>query len=159
LDTRGSSDCPYFEHRSILDSCESSNSRSDVQCLEKDRNLRFQHAADMRADLQRLKRDLDTSRSAISSARETQGDSGASRVPSMAEATASGRATASDSEIAVGLVARHKKTFVAMAATALLVAAALGFGTYRWLASHSGSSIESLAVLPFANVTADPNAE
>jgi eukaryotic-like serine/threonine-protein kinase len=130
------------------------------KCLEKDRNLRFQHAADMRADLQRLKRDTDTSRSAISSARATQADSGASpRVPSMAETTASGRATASDSEIAVGLVARHKKTFVAMAATALLVAAALGFGTYRWLASHSGSSIESLAVLPFANVTADPNAE
>ena len=30
--------------------------------LEKDRNLRYQHAADMRADLQRLKRDTDTSR-------------------------------------------------------------------------------------------------
>ena len=28
--------------------------------LEKDRNLRYQHAADMRADLQRLKRDTDT---------------------------------------------------------------------------------------------------
>src|SRR5450432_1750719 len=30
--------------------------------LEKDRNLRYQHAADMRADLQRLKRDTDTGR-------------------------------------------------------------------------------------------------
>src|SRR4029077_16872487 len=27
------------------------------KCLEKDRNLRYQHASDLRADLQRLKRD------------------------------------------------------------------------------------------------------
>src|SRR5437762_4748425 len=30
------------------------------KCLEKDRNLRYQHAADIRTDLQRLKRDTDT---------------------------------------------------------------------------------------------------
>ena len=33
--------------------------------LEKDRSLRYQHASDMRTDLQRLKRDTDSSRSAI----------------------------------------------------------------------------------------------
>jgi serine/threonine protein kinase/tetratricopeptide (TPR) repeat protein len=32
------------------------------KCLEKDRNLRYQHAADIRADLQRLKRDTDSHR-------------------------------------------------------------------------------------------------
>src|SRR5205814_8644561 len=35
------------------------------KALEKDRNLRYQHAADMRAELQRLKRDTDSSRSAV----------------------------------------------------------------------------------------------
>src|SRR5271166_3243192 len=30
------------------------------KALEKDRNLRYQHAADMRTDLQRLKRDTDS---------------------------------------------------------------------------------------------------
>ncbi len=35
--------------------------------LEKDSNLRYQHAADMRADLQRLKRDTDTSRAVAAS--------------------------------------------------------------------------------------------
>jgi eukaryotic-like serine/threonine-protein kinase len=40
------------------------------KALEKDRSLRYQHAADLRADLQRLKRDTDSSRSAIVSAVE-----------------------------------------------------------------------------------------
>ena len=37
------------------------------KALEKDRNLRYQHAADMRADLQRLKRDTDTGRAGAAS--------------------------------------------------------------------------------------------
>jgi tetratricopeptide (TPR) repeat protein/predicted Ser/Thr protein kinase len=35
-----------------------------TKALEKDRNLRYQHASDIRTDLQRLKRDTDTGRSA-----------------------------------------------------------------------------------------------
>src|ERR1022692_3801166 len=34
------------------------------KCLEKDRNLRYQHAADVRTDLQRMKRDTETGKSA-----------------------------------------------------------------------------------------------
>src|SRR5205814_2560646 len=34
-----------------------------TKCLEKDRNLRYQHASDIRTDLQRLKRDTDTGKS------------------------------------------------------------------------------------------------
>ena len=37
------------------------------KALEKDRNLRYQHAADMRADLQRLKRDTETGRAIAAS--------------------------------------------------------------------------------------------
>src|SRR5512141_137271 len=35
------------------------------KCLEKDRTLRFQHASDIRADLQRLRRDSESNRSVI----------------------------------------------------------------------------------------------
>src|SRR5262249_22671356 len=40
------------------------------KALEKDRNLRYQHASEMRTDLQRLKRDTDTNRSAAVAAVE-----------------------------------------------------------------------------------------
>src|SRR5258708_25103067 len=36
------------------------------KCLEKDRDLRYQHASDIRTDLQRLKRDTDSARVIIS---------------------------------------------------------------------------------------------
>jgi eukaryotic-like serine/threonine-protein kinase len=35
------------------------------KCLEKDRNLRYQHASEIRTDLQRLKRDTETGRAAV----------------------------------------------------------------------------------------------
>jgi eukaryotic-like serine/threonine-protein kinase len=41
--------------------------RSITKCLEKDRNLRYQSATDIRTDLQRLKRDTESGKSAASS--------------------------------------------------------------------------------------------
>jgi len=129
------------------------------KALEKDPRLRYQHAAEMRADFQRLKRDTDTSRSvAVPSSSAGQAAS-YSAANSSGGGPSSGAIAASDSQIVVNLVARHKKAFLAAAAVAVLVLAAVGFGAYRALNGRSSSSIDSLAVLPFTNVTADPNTE
>src|SRR5437016_2350979 len=132
------------------------------KCLEKDRNMRYQHAADLRADLQRLKRDTDSSRSSILPAAVAPEDAGVSAFASSGAAgivSGASSTSSTDKQIAVGLLTRHKKAFLTVAAAAVLAVAGLGYGAYRWMSSSSGSAIDSLAVLPFANVTADPNTE
>jgi len=132
------------------------------RALEKDRSLRYQHASEMRAELQRLKRDTDSSRSAISSPELLPEEAATAAAPSsIASSSVSGPSSASstDKQIVVRLLARHKKATVAVAIVALIIIAGLGYNAYRWLVQGSGSSIDSLAVLPFVNVTADPNTE
>src|SRR5271170_3799302 len=126
--------------------------------LEKDRSLRYQHAADMRADLQRLKRDTDAGRSGVSpggsSSDIAQVAVSSPATSASAVQTASG-ISSSDTQVAVGLLSRHKMGLLAAVAAGILILAGLGYGAYRWLAPGSGSNIDSLAVLPFTNVTAD----
>jgi serine/threonine protein kinase/tetratricopeptide (TPR) repeat protein len=51
------------------------------KALEKDRNLRYQHASELRADLQRLKRDSDSSHH-LASAPETDAETGSTQIRS-----------------------------------------------------------------------------
>jgi eukaryotic-like serine/threonine-protein kinase len=66
------------------------------KALEKDRKLRYQHAADMRTDLQRLKRDTDTDRvRAVSSGEASSAQDGAAHGASDAAAGPGDRASGS----------------------------------------------------------------
>jgi TolB-like protein len=73
---------------------------------------------------------------------------------------ASGEASFDTQAAVVGLSAQHKKAFLAVSAATLLILAGLGYGVYRWLGSSgSGSTINSLAVLPFTNGAGDANTD
>ena len=47
-----------------------------AKCLEKDRNLRYQHASEIRTDLQRMKRDTDSARATASSKARVESGTG-----------------------------------------------------------------------------------
>jgi len=111
------------------------------KALEKDRGLRYQSAAELGADLKRLKRDTDSGRALAA-------ESGA----------APAAALSSDAVAAVSLARRHKKGLLVGLAAAVLLVAGLGYSLYRLLAP-GGEAISSVAVLPFVNSSADPETE
>jgi TolB-like protein/Tfp pilus assembly protein PilF len=119
--------------------------------MEKDRNLRCQSASEMRADLRRLKRDTDSSRSATVDIAAHQ-DSQVTKAQAQIEHS-------SDTAIAIGLAKRHKKKLtIALAALAVLVVAG-GLWFYRANHLSAGGAMDSVAVLPFANGGGDPDTE
>jgi len=121
------------------------------RAMEKDRNLRCQSASEMRADLRRLKRDTDSSRSATVNI-EAHQDSQVSKAQPQIEHS-------SDTAIALGLAKRHKKKLtIALAAIAVLIVAG-GLWFYRANHPSGGGSLDSVAVLPFANGGGDPDTE
>jgi serine/threonine protein kinase/Tfp pilus assembly protein PilF len=104
------------------------------KALEKDRNLRYQSAADLRTDLTRLKRDFDSVRSSSASAANVAAASSSS-VPAVVEPVRS----------------RNKLT---LAFSAILLVAAAATAAY-FLRGRSDARISSIAVLPFVNATTD----
>jgi eukaryotic-like serine/threonine-protein kinase len=93
------------------------------KCLEKDRNLRYQHASDIRTDLQRLKRD-----------------------------TESGKA------VAIPASRWSRRSMLIGAIALVFVIAVISVATF-YSGNSSGTRINSVAVLPFANASGDPSTE
>jgi eukaryotic-like serine/threonine-protein kinase len=126
------------------------------KAMEKDRNLRYQHAADLRTDLQRLKRDSSTGRTSAASSSSpavelTSGSSaGTQRSASGSagnESVARGEtAHGSSSSVVLAAAKQHKLGLSAGALVALLLLAAAGYGAYSLLANRNPT-------LPFQTFT------
>ncbi|HZP62049.1 MAG TPA: protein kinase [Terriglobales bacterium] len=129
------------------------------RALEKDRELRYQHASDMKSELLRLKRDTDSSRTAVMPAQDAV-SIGAGRNP-VSGASVAQASNASAPTVPISgstTVARSKGRWIAALATvAVLIVVAVGYFFYR--SSAGKQEISSIAVLPFVNVSNDPNSE
>ena len=126
------------------------------KALEKDRNMRYQNAADIRTDLARLKREQDSGRSSkvadasepgVSATGVTTGGSGTSSV-------ANSVANASSAPVAAAGSSASRKIGIAAVAIVLLAVAAAA--AYHFLGGKPEQKVTSIAVLPFVNGTADP---
>jgi eukaryotic-like serine/threonine-protein kinase len=172
LPFRGESSAVIF--KAILDSTPTSVVRlnPDVpaeleriisRALEKDRNLRYQHASEMRAEMQRLKRDSDSGRVAAASSTKVEVASGPiSQTSSLSSAVVSAPVSSASSPSAsaagISVVAAPRKPWVKLVAIAVvgLVAILIAGGLYYRSAHTAGLTEKDTVVLAdFANTTGE----
>ena len=117
------------------------------RCLEKDRDLRYQHASDVRSDLKRLKRDSDSQRTLIVADEAETGtfETATQRVSGERKATAASAQTPvaepstrpSSASVLVAEAKRHKTGVVIGSLVALLVIISVSWLLYSRLHSHA----------------------
>ena len=135
------------------------------RALEKDRNLRYQNAADMRTELQRLKRDTDTGRVRAASSgtvavAQESGTHAAVAAPTPVSASSSASVATSLPSSAVKLAdvpVIHKKSLwkIVVSSVVVLIALITGGLYYRSHKSRPLTERDTVILSDFTNTTGD----
>ena len=147
------------------------------KALEKDRELRCQSAAELRADLKRLKREIDSGKSAApatsadviprpspsgdvipSEARDLSSRSTLEQSKRDSSSVRKSGPPRNDTQVSGVMPPWWRSKAVTWIAAVALVAALGAAGWFYGLA-RGGEAIDSVAVLPFVNASADSNTE
>jgi len=126
------------------------------KALEKDCDLRYQHAADLRADLQRLKRDTDSGRTVTQTETVISSEArnlSSSRVDAQQEIVSSAPKTRPPDKVQSPNRARWK---IAVPAIGILLAGVVA-GTLYWRSTkvHALTERDSVVLTDFINTTGD----
>jgi eukaryotic-like serine/threonine-protein kinase len=106
--------------------------------MEKDRELRYQSAAELRSDLKRLKRDTESGRLPVQ-------ESAGTGVSSASVPAAETRHSSSGSDL-VAAARQHKTGLGVMVAVALVLVAAAGFGIYSLVFSARSQPFQNIKI-------------
>jgi serine/threonine protein kinase/tetratricopeptide (TPR) repeat protein len=133
------------------------------KALEKDRNLRYQNAADMRTDLQRVKRDTETGRMPAASsgpapAAQESGSQAPEPVPASGSATAAAVTSSSGEAESANVSGAKRRSLWKTAVPAALVVVALIAGSlyYRSHRAKPLTDKDTIVLADFDNGTGDP---
>jgi serine/threonine protein kinase len=128
------------------------------RALEKDRDLRYQHAVDIKSELLRLKRDLDSGRSATVSSSESHDVAMAAPSSAGQKSSGSTRAAALSGSVGVAAESTARRSWLAwvVAAAVVLALAVIAGGFY--MRKHSTVQLtdkDQLILADFTNQTGD----
>jgi TolB-like protein len=130
------------------------------KALEKDRDQRYRHAAEMRTDLQRLKRELEVGTTAVSGTEAARQTVQLEVIPMAVPTVAEPRKTSAGSPAAAGIAppflpkSRHPRFVIPGLLVVLLAAATVGNYSLRQKRnSLPVARAASVAVLPFADMS------